>query len=392
VPDVPPAVEQVIAHCLDPDPAQRPTVDQVLHDLPSFDALAVAVAAGEMPGPDLVAAASDRGTLSPAIAWTLLTFIVAGIAACAILSNSTMLYRRAVLRSPEVLADRARELIATVSSAPVVDSSFGLLTDDGALLFRYRQSPRAMRARAAQRVVILGEPSMTVPGMARVDFDGAGRLLRLLIVPPSRESSPRLPAANFQRLLAAAEVHPVAEVASLWTAPVDTDEKRAWLTSSGARVEAAAFHGRPVWFSTIAPDPGGVVVSSLRATTIKELSTAVLIFFLIALPIAALLLARRNLRRGQVDRHSAFRLGIFVFVTCGIGLVARAHHPLVFVDEWGILSQIVVDTFFTAFMVWIAYVAIEPLVRRRWPRMLIASTRVLNGKWRDPLVGRDMAL
>ncbi|MCU1227220.1 MAG: serine/threonine protein kinase, partial [Acidobacteria bacterium] len=217
-PDLPPEIEPVIAHCLDPDPARRPTVDQVLRELPSFDALAVAVAAGEMPGPDLVAGASDRGTLSPAIAWSLLAFIVAGIVTCAVLSGSTMLYRRAVLKSPEVLADRARELIATVSRAPVADSSFGFIRDDSLLLFRYRQSPRAMRGRAAERVVLLDEPPMTVPGMARVDVDGAGRLLRLLVVPPSRESSPHLPAVNFERLLSAAEVHPIGGVAPLWTA------------------------------------------------------------------------------------------------------------------------------------------------------------------------------
>jgi hypothetical protein len=38
---------------------------------------------------------------------------------------------------------------------------------------------------------------------------------------------------------------------------------------------------------------------------------------------------------------------------------------------------------------WIGYIAIEPLVRRRWPRMLIGTSRLLAGRFRDPMIGRD---
>jgi hypothetical protein len=43
-------------------------------------------------------------------------------------------------------------------------------------------------------------------------------------------------------------------------------------------------------------------------------------------------------------------------------------------------------------VVWISYVAIEPYLRRLWPRTLISWTRMLEGRWRDPLVGRDVLL
>jgi hypothetical protein len=39
---------------------------------------------------------------------------------------------------------------------------------------------------------------------------------------------------------------------------------------------------------------------------------------------------------------------------------------------------------------WLAYVALEPFGRRRWPNLLIAWNRVLAGCFRDPLVGRDL--
>ena len=44
----------------------------------------------------------------------------------------------------------------------------------------------------------------------------------------------------------------------------------------------------------------------------------------------------------------------------------------------------------TAGMLWIAYVALEPYVRRYYPEILISWTRVLGGRFRDPRVGRDL--
>jgi hypothetical protein len=45
---------------------------------------------------------------------------------------------------------------------------------------------------------------------------------------------------------------------------------------------------------------------------------------------------------------------------------------------------------YMAARVWILYVALEPYVRRKWPRVLISWSRLLSGRWRDPMVGRDM--
>jgi hypothetical protein len=40
--------------------------------------------------------------------------------------------------------------------------------------------------------------------------------------------------------------------------------------------------------------------------------------------------------------------------------------------------------------VWILYMAIEPIARRRWPHSMIGWNRLLAGGIRDPLVGRDV--
>ncbi len=39
---------------------------------------------------------------------------------------------------------------------------------------------------------------------------------------------------------------------------------------------------------------------------------------------------------------------------------------------------------------WLIYLALEPWVRRYWPQTMITWSRVVAGKWTDPLVGRDL--
>ena len=56
------------------------------------------------------------------------------------------------------------------------------------------------------------------------------------------------------------------------------------------------------------------------------------------------------------------------------------------------LSRLVVDASFWALIAWISFVAIEPLVRRRWPRMLIGWSRLLDGRATDPIIGRDLLI
>jgi serine/threonine-protein kinase len=47
---------------------------------------------------------------------------------------------------------------------------------------------------------------------------------------------------------------------------------------------------------------------------------------------------------------------------------------------------------FTAFFLWVLYVALEPFVRKRWPQRIISWSRLLAGGYRDPLVGRDILI
>src|SRR6185436_4854762 len=73
LPEIDPVVERLLRRCVDSDPLQRPQSAQVvLASLPGGDALAAAMAAGETPSPELVAAADRADVLSLRGAWTLL--------------------------------------------------------------------------------------------------------------------------------------------------------------------------------------------------------------------------------------------------------------------------------------------------------------------------------
>ena len=40
----------------------------------------------------------------------------------------------------------------------------------------------------------------------------------------------------------------------------------------------------------------------------------------------------------------------------------------------------------------LAYLSLEPLLRRLWPTLLVSWSRLVQGRWRDPLIGRDLLI
>jgi serine/threonine-protein kinase len=104
--DLDPAVERVILRCRDPDPSRRPPgALAVAAGLPGGDPLAAALAAGETPSPQMVAAAGEGAGLAPRITIPLLVIAIAALVGCVLLQ-----IRRSALEqihhpySPEVLA------------------------------------------------------------------------------------------------------------------------------------------------------------------------------------------------------------------------------------------------------------------------------------------------
>src|SRR6202041_2864192 len=79
--DLDPIVEKVILRCLETEPSLRPpTALAVAAALPGGDPLAAALAAGETPSPQLVAASGEKAGLRPRVAVVCLTAVLLGLA------------------------------------------------------------------------------------------------------------------------------------------------------------------------------------------------------------------------------------------------------------------------------------------------------------------------
>src|SRR5713101_1637204 len=211
VKDLDPLIERVVERCLQTDPALRPSsVLQVAAALPGGDPIAAALAAGETPSPEMVAAAPKQGILRPAVAGVLLTSFLVMLALCCWLTKYTAIYRMTALdQSPEVLGAHARDVIRKLgyTEQPLDTADGVILKQDylsyiaahdqsptrwekmriegpGPYRFWYRQSPRYFETFEDIQV---DKPALDVSGMASVYLDMDGRLHWFIGVPTQRE-------------------------------------------------------------------------------------------------------------------------------------------------------------------------------------------------------------
>jgi hypothetical protein len=77
----------------------------------------------------------------------------------------------------------------------------------------------------------------------------------------------------------------------------------------------------------------------------------------------------------------------------GIGAIAdlaARHWVLDPGSVWAAISLDQGHALFSAALVWLCYLGLEPFVRRSAPHLLIGWTRLIGGQWRDPLVGQGL--
>jgi hypothetical protein len=87
--------------------------------------------------------------------------------------------------------------------------------------------------------------------------------------------------------------------------------------------------------------------------------------------------------------RGAVRVGSAVAILGLLGWLFTAHH--VSTDaERELLGEAMASALFSGFLFWVVYLALEPWVRRYWPQALISWSRLLDGRFRDPMIGRDL--
>lgn len=433
-----PAVERVILKCLEADPSKRPnSAYEVLAGLPGGDPLAAALAAGETPSPKLVADAPVEGSLHPAVAGVLLAVVVVGLLAEGWLGDRFKAYRHIPLPKPDVMEDKARTLVGKLGyTNPPADSGGGYtnnlpylaqVVEEGkwvherqhldaarpaAVTYWYRQSPEpfspiwvADERRGENGYLKFDNPPHDTPGMVMVRVDARGRLLALLAV-PDPNAEPLAKRVAWDDLLQLAELNAPdllrrnTQVSP--TPPVFADETAAWegtypeRPDVPIRVEAGLYRGRPVFFRIVhsawelSPEAEGGTTRPPRFS--KGAAQIVFGVIFLGVLVTLVILAARNLLRGRGDARGALRLvGVIVVLRLITWLVQSGHiaDPTVAYVRF---------QFFLAFalafaaVVVVGYLALEPVMRRRCPHRLTALARVLDGRWRDPLVGRDVLI
>jgi eukaryotic-like serine/threonine-protein kinase len=426
-----PAVERAILRCLDQDPAQRPrSALSVAAALPGGDPLSAALAAGETPSPEMVAAAGPQGSLRPAVAW-------ACFAAAVVLMFFTSIFLSprdtdwglaSMNKSPEVLADRAQELATKLGYPAAVDHASWIASENGYLeyaaghpsakdwqrpsgqawpspvSFWYRQSPEWMlpetAAPSAPHGVTQWDPPYETSGMLTLQLDTQGKLLFLRAIPPQIESPAPKSDPDWNLLFAEAGLDKAhfSPANPQWAPPDAFDSRADWEGRSAdhpdlpLHITAAAYHGVPVYFQVIAPWNRPWRTSAVtQSHTSEKIFTAVEAFVLIAYAAVGGFFTRRNLRRGRGDAKGALRLAAFVF----IGSVPWGLLSLHFVPQPRYISDQFISfgiPLFFALITWIGYMAVEPYARRSWPKLMVSWQRLLSGRFRDPLVGRDILL
>ncbi len=241
-------------------------------------------------------------------------------------------------------------------------------------------------------------PAPTRPGMAHIVVDGAGRL-REFQANPYQDAQALTPAVAPDAVFRAAglDLARFTEIPTTFVPAGASSEVHSWkgphprIPGLNLTIDLASWKGRITqvaihfdWPKTAAPASlAGTLASRLRGIVLLALGAVGLL--------AVVLLARHNWRLGHIDRKGTLRIGI---ARCLLGLLAwiGTVHP--------VPDESMIPFFFAncaAWLMWgatlaLLYVALEPLVRARWPHSIVTWNRLLAGRGLDAQVGSHILI
>ncbi len=425
VKDLDPNVEGVILRCLEEDPKRRPSSAlNVAMGLPGADPIAAALAAGETPSPEMIAASGSNEGLHPKVAVAFLAAIAVGLAAfCLLVPNLHMLSQLSLEHPPEVLAEKAREIARSLGyTERPADFVQGFEYSDGQVAylkkkilgieawkrtlasppspvtFWYRQSPAPITPLNNPAGGMLSPPLYNVPdttsGAVSVRLDLNGKLLKFSSVPKMQDLAPSqsaVPFSDWSPLFTAAHLDMAAFATAepRMTPPLGSNARAAWQgTYPGrpdlpVRVEAAAASGKPIYFEIVWP---WTKLNQLGTNGVPPLFPLVSLVSFIAFVIACQV-ARYNWRTGRGDTRGALRVAVFSTVA---GFLIFGL-PIKFAGA-GFIGGLLWTAIGDGVILAMFYLAVEPWARRQCPEAMITWSRILAGRWRDPAVSRDVLL
>jgi len=434
VPDMDPEVEGVIQRCLAKEPQDRPrSVLAVAASLPGGDPLSAALAAGETPSPEMVAAAGESGRLRPrsAIGW-LVALLLGLIVAAFLADKTTVLGNAGLSEKPDALEKVASDVIDDLGYDTLPkDRAYGFeyakdylwslrternassrrekakLDEQPGMYFWYRQSQHYLLPVARYSwMVSEKDPPPTLPGMVGIQLRGNGDLIKFYAL-PQKNSNHRTETkvSGWERIFKRAgldlgQFTEITDEDPKELFPPLSDQHLIWegMSPKGGskiRVEGASYQGKPVYFKIIEEAPLtqtirlGIPPSDRQPMRI-EISRAVEWTYMLILLIAAALVARRSLRLGRSDRKGSFRLGLFIFSFNLLAWIFEASHVPYYAGELALVFSGLSSAMFYAVYFGVVYLAFEPYLRRFWPTLLISWNRLTTGRFRDPSVGRDL--
>lgn len=334
-----------------------------------------------------------------------------------------------------------QSVLLRIEARELETSRWSRLSANGpsAMEFWYRQSPESFVVNNESGVVSWNDPPKNTPGSVAIRLDSRGRLVALQAVPPMHDalSHPHR-STPWARLLELAELpipidelagpQPITSDESATSEPVIdvddssgsefasrlvrlsaarperippsfADERRAWSgrhprdPDVSIRVEAAALEGVPTFFEVTYEN--GELYGDRDDAPQSALARYTQVFYvlvLLASVIGGAAMARSNLRLGRGDRRGAVRIAVFVASAIMMSWILQADHVADPRQQFGMFARAAGRALFVAGMSWLLYMACEPHVRRRWPDMLISWSRLLAGRYRDPIVGRDILI
>jgi serine/threonine-protein kinase len=264
------------------------------------------------------------------------------------------------------------------------------------VLFWYRTSPDDLTP-VRSSVATATDPPLS-PGSLVLQLDQEGRLYSLDSLPGGTEGKPPIaaepdpwsraieisgfPGSSLKPAVLGEEPLYYSDTRAAWLLPLGSDSLRIEAGMRAGRL--SFFRARPDWLLS-----GKEHVESFNRK--EEFFVVLLLALYLGILLAGIVLARRNLKNGRGDRKGAFRLGVLSVVLIVVTWLLGGSHSLTMTELRNATNTLGQSLFF-GMGVYILYVALEPEVRRRWPQRIVSWARLLEGRFTDPMVGRDILI